>query len=147
MIAIAGELIRNNAFSTDELVRRVRQELPHATPEDLIQAISARVHDLGEERYESQFEKIDCERCLRIIKRAEEAGYNDMPTFEAAVQMAERGDPDQSPCLRRSGTAPGASSRPALSSRVTFGLQFMLCTVLSPRKMLSFQRRSVAQLG
>ena len=44
MIAIAGELIRNNAFSTDELIRRVRQELPHATLEDLIQAISARIH-------------------------------------------------------------------------------------------------------
>ena len=37
---------------------------------------------------------------MRIIKRAEEAGYNDMPTFEAAVQMAERGDPESIALLK-----------------------------------------------
>jgi translation initiation factor 2B subunit (eIF-2B alpha/beta/delta family) len=101
MIDIAGELISNNAFSTVELIKQVRHEIPHATPEDLTRALNARLHDLGEEIYESASEKIDCERCLRIIKRADElTGYSDMTTFEAAVLMAEQGDPESIALLK-----------------------------------------------
>ena len=93
MMDIAGELISNNAFSIDELVKRVRHELLHATPEDLSQAINARVFDSLMRKFTNpNFEKIDCECCLRIIKRAEElTGYSDMRTFQAAVLMAEKG--------------------------------------------------------
>ena len=57
--------------------------------------------DLDEEIYESRFEKIDCECCLRIIKRAEElTGYSDMRTFQAAVLMAEKGEPESIALLK-----------------------------------------------
>jgi len=100
MMDIAGGLISNHAFSTAELVKRVRHGMPHATPEDLAQAINARLHDLEEETYESTFEKSDCERCLRIIGRARLAGYSDMTTFQAAVLMAEKGDPESVALLK-----------------------------------------------
>jgi hypothetical protein len=101
MKEIMQELIENGSFTVPELVHRVRREIPQAEPEDLKRAIEARLFEIDEDEYERAVEVQWCKRSLRIIERAsEQTGIRDPMTFEAALLMAEKNDPEAIALLR-----------------------------------------------